>query len=201
MILTAIFDSSCRSEQQIDPSPGLDDALEVLQYLASRGNRFAVQRLEEVQKVWKHVAPYLEGRARKFKAPQQSEAPEVPEEGTASVDAGMESVVGLEEIPAPPEQQPTEVWNHAGTADADPLGSRWYSESIGQAEGGFGGTLGMAFGGSHQAVLPSALWDDLSLLWHPLGEFNEGVFNEEHVTGSGNEESHISFEAFLSRML
>lgn len=57
MILTVIFDSACAEEtQKINPSPGLNDALEVLQYLADHGNHFAIERLKEIQTVWSHLS-------------------------------------------------------------------------------------------------------------------------------------------------
>lgn len=52
MILTAIFDSTLEDEQKLNPSPGLDDALEILQYLADRGNHFAAERLEVIRSIW-----------------------------------------------------------------------------------------------------------------------------------------------------
>lgn len=49
MILAAIFDSVCPDAEAIRPSPGVDEALEVLQYLGDKGNHFALQRLQDIR--------------------------------------------------------------------------------------------------------------------------------------------------------
>lgn len=59
MILTAVYDSVCTDEQKVNPFPGLNEALDVLQYFASRGNSFALQRLNEAQAVWRDLSAHL----------------------------------------------------------------------------------------------------------------------------------------------
>ncbi|KAM5344696.1 hypothetical protein ACJ41O_010558 [Fusarium nematophilum] len=60
MLLTKIFDSACDPDQRIDPVPGLQEAMDMLQYLADRGNAFARQRFQEVQSVWSHLSTILQ---------------------------------------------------------------------------------------------------------------------------------------------
>lgn len=60
MILATIFDSACSDEQKLKPSPGLTDAMEIMQYLVDRGNTFSKKRLAELQKLWAHLSRHLE---------------------------------------------------------------------------------------------------------------------------------------------
>jgi hypothetical protein len=39
-------------DQRVKPSPGLDDALDILQYFADRGNHVATERLEVIKTIW-----------------------------------------------------------------------------------------------------------------------------------------------------
>lgn len=55
-----IFDSACEQGQRISPVPGLQEAMEMLQYLAGRGNTYAMQRFQEVQSVWNHLSTILQ---------------------------------------------------------------------------------------------------------------------------------------------
>lgn len=52
MILTAIFNIICKDDQAIIPSPGLDEAIQVLRHLSNRGNPFAGEKLREVEHIW-----------------------------------------------------------------------------------------------------------------------------------------------------
>ncbi|CAI7586782.1 unnamed protein product [Penicillium pancosmium] len=52
MILTAIFNIICKDDQAILPSPGLDEAIQVLRHLSDRGNPFAGEKLREVEHIW-----------------------------------------------------------------------------------------------------------------------------------------------------
>lgn len=60
MLLTMIFDSACEPDQRITPTPGLREAMEILQHLAGRGNTYAMQRFQEVQSVWDHLSTILQ---------------------------------------------------------------------------------------------------------------------------------------------
>ncbi|KAF4999856.1 hypothetical protein FDECE_11387 [Fusarium decemcellulare] len=60
MLLAKIFDSACEPDQRINPAPGLQEAMEMLQYLADHGNAYARQRFQEVQSVWGHLSAILQ---------------------------------------------------------------------------------------------------------------------------------------------
>ncbi|KAL6353953.1 hypothetical protein LRP88_12948 [Fusarium phalaenopsidis] len=60
ILLTKIFDSACKPEDRINPSPGLQEAMDMLQYLADRGNIFARERFREVQGVWDHLSATMQ---------------------------------------------------------------------------------------------------------------------------------------------
>ncbi|CAG9985013.1 unnamed protein product [Clonostachys byssicola] len=59
LILTVVFDSACEDKDKINPSPGLGEALENLQYLADNHNTTAIERLQEVQDIWRHLPEHL----------------------------------------------------------------------------------------------------------------------------------------------
>ncbi|CAH0055038.1 unnamed protein product [Clonostachys solani] len=63
MILMALYNSACPDQDRLHPTPGLNDALEVLQFLSDKGNIFAFQRLQEAQRLWELTRPFLQ-RAR-----------------------------------------------------------------------------------------------------------------------------------------
>ncbi|UNI19256.1 hypothetical protein JDV02_005452 [Purpureocillium takamizusanense] len=52
MILTEVLDSVCPDDQRINPAPGLGEALGLMEHVASYGNRFAQQSLDEIRKTW-----------------------------------------------------------------------------------------------------------------------------------------------------
>lgn len=59
LILTALFDSACEDEDKINPSPGLGEAMESLQYLADNHNTTAVERLQEIHEILHHLPEHL----------------------------------------------------------------------------------------------------------------------------------------------
>ncbi|KAK7217776.1 hypothetical protein V2G26_005779 [Clonostachys chloroleuca] len=59
LILTVVFDSACEDKDKINPSPGLAEALENLQYLSDNHNTTATERLQEVQDIWRHLPEHL----------------------------------------------------------------------------------------------------------------------------------------------
>ncbi|KAJ6445472.1 fungal specific transcription factor domain-containing protein [Purpureocillium lavendulum] len=52
MILTEVLDSACADDLKINPSPGLGEALDLMEHVASYGNKFAQQSLEDIRKTW-----------------------------------------------------------------------------------------------------------------------------------------------------
>uniref|UniRef100_A0A8H7KAX0 Zn(2)-C6 fungal-type domain-containing protein n=1 Tax=Bionectria ochroleuca TaxID=29856 RepID=A0A8H7KAX0_BIOOC len=59
LILTVVFDSACKDKDKINPSPGLGEALENLQYLSDNHNTTAIERLQEVQDIWCHLPEHF----------------------------------------------------------------------------------------------------------------------------------------------
>ncbi|KAI7765278.1 hypothetical protein LZL87_009807 [Fusarium oxysporum] len=59
LILTAVFDSACEDKDKINPSPGLGEAMESLQYLADNHNTTAVERLQEIHEILHHLPENL----------------------------------------------------------------------------------------------------------------------------------------------
>ncbi|KKA28365.1 hypothetical protein TD95_000204 [Thielaviopsis punctulata] len=59
LILAAILDSQEPTGPRIAQSPGLDDAMGVMQHIISRGNRHALERTEAVKRIWFKVSEYL----------------------------------------------------------------------------------------------------------------------------------------------
>ncbi|WKT42325.1 hypothetical protein QSH57_007161 [Fusarium oxysporum f. sp. vasinfectum] len=59
LILTAVFDSACEDKDKINPSPGLGEAMESLQYLADNHNTTAVERLQEINDILHHLPEHL----------------------------------------------------------------------------------------------------------------------------------------------
>ncbi|KAL5604094.1 hypothetical protein BROUX41_002083 [Berkeleyomyces rouxiae] len=61
LILAAVLDSQ-EPGARVNQSPGLDDAIGVMEHIASRGNRSALERTEAVKRIWFKVSEYLEGQ-------------------------------------------------------------------------------------------------------------------------------------------
>ncbi|KAH7267784.1 uncharacterized protein BKA55DRAFT_671583 [Fusarium redolens] len=59
LILTAVFDSACEGKDKINPSPGLGEAMESLQYLADNHNTTAIERLQEIHDILHHLPEHL----------------------------------------------------------------------------------------------------------------------------------------------
>lgn len=60
MILMTLYNSACPDQDRLHPTPGLNDALEVLQFLADKGNIFAFQRLQEARRLWELTRAFLQ---------------------------------------------------------------------------------------------------------------------------------------------
>ncbi|KAF4472492.1 fungal specific transcription factor domain-containing [Fusarium albosuccineum] len=104
MLLAKIFDSACEPDQRINPAPGLQEAMEMLQYLADRGNAYARQRFREVQSVWGHLSAILQvpnmldrnisppnelNRAADGEANRHTQLTDLPEANPAQNDASL----------------------------------------------------------------------------------------------------------------
>lgn len=60
MVLMTLYNSACPDQDRLHPTPGLNDALEVLQFLADKGNIFAFQRLQEARRLWELTRAFLQ---------------------------------------------------------------------------------------------------------------------------------------------
>jgi hypothetical protein len=188
MILTAIFDSVCPAEQrQLDSSLGLEEALKVLQYLAQNKNRFAIQPSEEVRNVWEQIQSYLEQRqasscstgSRSTHCDPNPDCPVVAQDGARQGD-NVQGMLNTQQ----PHPEPA-----SGAID--------WAEGMNQGESGVR-TFGLDIGGSQDAMLSNALWDDITNLWHPLGDLNEGVLNEWEHQGQETCIAESQLMAFLN---
>ncbi|KAI9164139.1 transcriptional regulatory protein [Paramyrothecium foliicola] len=195
LILTAIFDSACKNDQRVDSSPGVEEALETLQYMAVNKNRYAIRGLEEVKKVWEIVKTYLEEKQTRLRS---SPVPEHGETHGAARDPERIDFNGDPSTNQEPLDQQIGTGGQEGSTEALSGDSHWYTD-INQTEGEFG-EVGM-LGGVQQVVLPNALWDDISDLWHPLGEFNEGIFSEIHPNEQDIEDGQMHFQNFLNNLI
>ncbi|KAH7029866.1 uncharacterized protein B0I36DRAFT_364339 [Microdochium trichocladiopsis] len=203
MILTAIFDSACPGEQKMRSSASLADAVEILQHMASNGNRHAIQRLQEVRRVWSHIEPHLHERWNAT-APVPNASQVLPSPRAAPVTDVQVTERSIDDLesqrhPPPPPPPPQQQHHHhyhrrqsSVSAQIDASASDWFNSGIRDAERGGYVALDSELGHG-QTVLPSALWDDISQLWLPLGEFNDGLFHEGNGIGEETEDSQTTF--------
>ncbi|GJC93110.1 fungal specific transcription factor domain-containing protein [Colletotrichum higginsianum] len=197
MILTLIVDSTCDEGQRLAPRPGLSEALEILDFLAGRGNDFALQRAREVRRMRDHLSTFLdipknspsEFRANRPGTSGVMEGQPVATTTTSTVAAstpgydveearrrpdaaGAGQQAGVQE---PPRFEPVE--RHLVPVDAAAGGGGEGSQAFEAAEG-------MA------DVLPEDAYDwnsifhsqDLTLTGQDLGDFGE---LERHLLGFG----------------
>ncbi|GJN72769.1 hypothetical protein PLICBS_006844 [Purpureocillium lilacinum] len=59
MILTEVLDSVCPEDQKINPTPGLGEALSLMEHVASHGNKFAQQSLDDIRITWVQLCTRL----------------------------------------------------------------------------------------------------------------------------------------------
>ncbi|RDW94058.1 fungal specific transcription factor domain-containing protein [Aspergillus mulundensis] len=157
MILTAILDSSCEDDQRIQPSPGLGEALGLIQYVADHENKFAARWFHEIQRTWAQLCSRLDMpesyRALTRKAPR--EAPD--QTGDASQAAGSTNVSG-----------------QGRSTHQDDTSTRQYP-GVDILNGDFEMTAP-----EPQSILADLdIWGDINHLWAPLPENYETFQNEE----------------------
>ncbi|TEA15283.1 putative transcriptional regulatory protein [Colletotrichum sidae] len=136
MVLTLVVDSSCDECHKLCPSPGLLEALEILDYLVEKGNRFALQRAREVRRMRDHLATFLD--IPKNNSPsdvRQQRRKEASTGGGPSGETSQEHPSGLGSTPG--DAGDKEVLTPSGRSSQ--LGSR--------------------------SLLDSSLWNDISYLW------------------------------------
>ncbi|KAH7151734.1 hypothetical protein B0J13DRAFT_247363 [Dactylonectria estremocensis] len=99
MLLTLIFDSACEPDQRINPSPGLREAMDIMQHLANQGNTYAMQRFREVQSVWNHLSTILEVPQSSVTTPGAQDGSESNRHGQGNDrEHGQEDSVGHEHL-------------------------------------------------------------------------------------------------------
>lgn len=59
MILTEVLDSVCPEDQKIKPTPGLGEALSLMEHVASHGSKFAQQSLDDIRRTWVQLCARL----------------------------------------------------------------------------------------------------------------------------------------------
>lgn len=90
MILTLVIDTTRDEGQKTAPTPGLPDALEILDHLAGRGNGFALQRAREVRRMRDLLARFLDipksspANAGEAGRPHRAASPKSAGDGTGS---------------------------------------------------------------------------------------------------------------------
>ncbi|KAK2031066.1 hypothetical protein LX32DRAFT_662090 [Colletotrichum zoysiae] len=144
MILTLIIDSTCEEGGKLAPRPGLSEALEILDYLAGRGNEFALQRAQEVRRMRDHLSAFLDipkNSPREFRTHRP----------------GMASI-GAEDS----EQSSTMILSETGNeGDEAQVGATMSrpGDRVSLASSGRASQLGS------RSLLDSSLWNDISYLW------------------------------------
>ncbi|KAJ3544894.1 hypothetical protein NM208_g2788 [Fusarium decemcellulare] len=127
MLLAKIFDSACEPDQRINPAPGLQEAMEMLQYLADHGNVYARQRFQEVQSVWGHLSALLQvptmldrnisasnepNRAADGEANRHTQLSDLPETDTIQNDTSLPNGYHLSSWDTPMWNNP-DTWPHS----------------------------------------------------------------------------------------
>ncbi|RMJ09572.1 hypothetical protein CDV36_010812 [Fusarium kuroshium] len=130
MLLTMIFDSACEPSQRLNPTPGLKDAMEMLNYMAEHGNTFARQRFQEVQSVRDHLSAALNSHEANTPTSTTNQTSSVSEQQPGSDTSGVHSAQPSTntEYPSwyPPMWDMSDQWLHSmdlnGELEDLPLG-------------------------------------------------------------------------------
>lgn len=140
MILTLIIDSTSDDNHKLAPSPGLPDALEILDYLVARGNEFASQRAREVRRMRDHLSTFLD----------------IPKNSPSEVRNRPTTVAGDASIVVSRDDE-------GGGADAE--ARRHVFPGSTPKEGGGVTPSGRTSQLGSRSLLDSSLWNDISYLW------------------------------------
>ncbi|KAK6212137.1 hypothetical protein QIS74_10091 [Colletotrichum tabaci] len=171
MILTLIVDSTCDEGQRLAPRPGLSEALEILDFLAGRGNDFALQRAREVRRMRDHLSTFLD----------------IPKNSPSEFRANRPGTSGVMEG-----QPVTTTTVAASTPGYDGeearVRQRGFPESTTERSTDRGGPTppGRASKLGSRSLLDSSLWNDISYLWMqqpgPEGEGSQAFEATEGMT-------------------
>ncbi|KAJ5351200.1 hypothetical protein N7452_000174 [Penicillium brevicompactum] len=129
MILSTVIDSiGTISQPSRDiPPPGLQIALETLQFLAGRGNHFAQRGYEDARQTWLHFTAYQQRRVQGRMSQDQS--PPNVDLGSSDRDLSNSSTSKLPATPVTLQntsnvaERLTETWNQPASVDYDPFRS------------------------------------------------------------------------------
>ncbi|KAK9852985.1 hypothetical protein MYU51_007511 [Penicillium brevicompactum] len=129
MILSTVIDSiGTISQPSRDiPPPGLQIALETLQFLAGRGNYFAQRGYEDARQTWLHFTAYQQRRVQRRMSQDQS--PSNVDLGSSDRDLSNSSTSKLPATPVTLQNTSnaaarlTETWNQPASVDYDPFRS------------------------------------------------------------------------------
>ncbi|KAF7547906.1 hypothetical protein G7Z17_g7401 [Cylindrodendrum hubeiense] len=121
MLLTMIFDSASEPDQRINPTPGLREAMDILQHLAGRGNTYAIQRFQEVQSVWNHLSTILEVPQASISTPQAQDSSGPDNRGElGDNEATQRNLDGHEQLHASTTDGPLREGPNVGSAQVEP---------------------------------------------------------------------------------
>ncbi|CAM1506198.1 Fc.00g058390.m01.CDS01 [Cosmosporella sp. VM-42] len=163
MILTAVLNSVCEDRQKFSPSPGLQDAMDIMQYLADQGNSFAQKRMQEVKRIWTAMSQQVQSLKR-------LEIDRATQSADAAVRDGTDSRtifavgVGTNSRNVPAGDEYGSIRNHS-----------WASITLGDQTSGVMPTNSEAAELTSEDpiernVLDTDLWDNFSHIWLPPSE-------------------------------
>ncbi|KAH6887600.1 hypothetical protein B0T10DRAFT_530032 [Thelonectria olida] len=185
MLLTAIFDSTCEPGHKINPTPGLPEAMGLLQYLTDRGNMFAPQRLQEVKTMRDHLGTIFQVPQVLNEGHRQQDVANTGEAvADGMIDPNLHPTCARrpehpDAMPLLSENQPspwdTDLWNGISEIQAVPLGIADPSRPSGNFVTGFPIE---EYYGHYQSLLNDPEW---TLTGQDVRDFAE---LQRHVLGS-----------------
>ncbi|KAL4933954.1 uncharacterized protein BDV17DRAFT_71121 [Aspergillus undulatus] len=153
MILAAILDSTCKDDQKIQPSPGLSEALGLIQHVASYENKFAAHWLREIQKTWAKLCTRLDMpepyRHLALTRDVHSKAPLSHHKGTPQAGHPVNNFTSTQ----------TQTSNRETTPRR---------QNAGNANNGIIGTTGTNVPDQQSILADLDMWGDINYLWAPL---------------------------------
>ncbi|KAI3538771.1 hypothetical protein CSPX01_09307 [Colletotrichum filicis] len=156
MILTMTIDSTCEESQKLAPSPGLSEALEILDYLVGRGNEFALQRAREVRRMRDHLSTFLD-----IPKNSPSEFRSHPPVATGSGPSGGQQSPATMAVPTSSEDKGAGEDARARQQSFRDMTMRGSVERGGLTPSGSSRASQLG----SRSLLDSSLWNDISYLW------------------------------------
>lgn len=126
MILVAILDSTCDEGQRFGATPGLQDALETMQYLADHGSKHATQRIQDLKSICKAMSNKIQSLRTMNNSPSSGEplaAQNLANGITESTPRNVESIIdSVTETPT--EMLEPDLWDNFATIWIPPSDNR-----------------------------------------------------------------------------